>query len=121
IEVFRTEAMRFHTNGVNTRIGTTTAGHLSQSLEDVDFFIVDCIGATIPVRFAKTRNHSVDRNHALRSEHKRAFHCEQSNGSASPNSDGVSALDVAIFRCHVPGWKNVRKKQYLLVPYVFIN
>ena len=43
------------------------------------------------------------------------------DGPASPHRDRVSFLDIAVFRGHVPGGKNVREEQHLLVGQAFRN
>jgi hypothetical protein len=57
----------------------------------------------------------VDRDHPLRPQQEGAADGELADGTTAPDGDGVALLDIAIFRRHVAGWKNVRQEQHLFI------
>ena len=57
----------------------------------------------------------VNRDHPLRAQHEATANSELRDWSASPNRHSVSLLDVAIFRCHIPGRENIREENDLLI------
>ena len=59
--------------------------------------------------------HGVDRQNPLGAQQEATADCHLPDRPAAPDRDRVAWLDVAEFRPHIPGRKDVRKKQHLFV------
>ena len=81
----------------------------------VHFLVVDRLGSRVVARHVQTILESVDRNHALGAEEKRARDRELSDRTGAPHGDHVAPLDAAHLRAHVPGGKDVRQEEHLIV------
>src|ERR1041385_1165112 len=106
IKMFRTGAVRFHTDSIDACVGPAAAGHFLQRFENVALFAVDRFGATFLVGLPEARNNAIDRNYPFGSQHERAFQGQQTNRTASPNGDGVAGLNIAILGSHVARREN---------------
>ena len=107
--------MRFKAYRVHAGIWSTASGNPFQFLNQIiHFFVIDDFCACGSCHF-QTLMDAIDCYHPLRAEQERAADCKLADWATSPNRDHVTRLDLAIFRRHVSGRKNIRKKQHLLV------
>src|ERR1043165_4335308 len=107
--------MCFHTDGVNAGIGTEPAGHLHQRVVDVTFLVIQHLRAGFFACDLQAIWKSINADDALGSEQVGTLHGELSDRAATPNSNRIAGLDVAVLGGHIACWKNIRQEQDLFV------
>src|ERR1051326_2273532 len=107
--------MRFHAYCVHTRVGSDVACHVLQKLNYVlNFFIVDDFGSGLLSQLQSVVK-PINGNYPLGSENESASDGELAHRAAAPDGHRVAWLNIAIFRAHITGGKDVREKDDLLV------
>src|SRR2546423_1236901 len=114
-------AVRFQSHAVDACIRSHAARHFSQFLVDVLIVKVQSFRFAFVGRHAQARRNMIDCDYSFRAEQVCALDRELAYWSTTPNSDGITRLDVAVLGGHVTGWKNIREKKYLLVVQILGN
>ena len=113
--VHQAAVMRLHADRINAPVGSDVAGHVLQRLHHViHFFVVNDFGATF-FRHAQAVIETVDRNHALRSEHEGRPNRKLGDRTASPNGDGVAGFNIGVHGSKVAGRINIGEEHQLLI------
>ena len=99
--------MRFEADRVDTRVRTLPAGHMTERVEDVDVLVVQRLSTALGRRELKSFGEAIDGNDAFGAKKEGAANCELTHGAAAPYGNSVARLDVAHFRAHISGGKDV--------------
>ena len=112
--------VRLHPDGIDRRIGSAAASEFAQGVQHV-VAVLDRDRAR-RLRHRQPLRHAIDRIHLRRAEQQRAADGELAHRSATPHRHHrVARPDVAIFRRHVAGRKNIRQEQHLLVRQIALD
>ena len=102
-----TAVMCFHAHGIHAGVWADVAGHVLKKLNDIiNFFIVDDFRSSFFGQFQAVIK-TVNGDHAFSAEKKCAANRELSDRAAAPDRNCIAGLDIAVFRSHVTGRKDV--------------
>src|SRR6476620_6043481 len=99
--------MRFHSDGVDAGIGTASSSHPLQLFDEVvDFVVIQDLSVCL-TRHVEAIGETIDSNYASCAQQKSAADSKLPHRPASPDSDDIAGMNVAILGRHVPGGKNI--------------
>src|SRR6185437_16520036 len=108
IGVLEHRPVSFQAGGVDTSVGTASAGQFAERVVNVNLVEVqNFISAGLLPGHLEPEWHMIDRDHALCAEEACACDRKLSHRPASPDCDHVSGLDIAHLGSHVSGGKDI--------------
>src|SRR5215203_3686714 len=103
---------------IDAGVGTPSLSELHDALVNILFHEIQSLGAAASSKLEPLR-HRIDGDDPLGPQQEGALDRKLSNGTAAPDRDCLASFEVAEFRAHVTGRKNVGEEQHLLVTKAF--
>ncbi|MNF00702.1 hypothetical protein D3C80_1995730 [compost metagenome] len=98
--------MTFHTHCFNDRIRALSVCQIEDLLLKLFTCIIQHLSPCLPGQGEPFGN-GVNRYYFLRTQEEGRLDCKKANGATAENRNALSGPNVAIFRRHISGWKNV--------------